>query len=262
MKQPNSINADYVTTPEKVSLLAGLMPSLHFYCRFIEIVFRASRKAKRGIYHDAEWYLSSYNVLKQLEKIGIRFHVSGIDHLQRLDGPCVIIGNHMSMTETVVLPAIINPAKNITFIVKESLLRYPVFKHIMRSRNPIAVTRTNPRQDLKTVMEEGVARLQEGISIVVFPQTTRSVSFDPEQMSSIGVKLAKKAGVPVIPLALDTSAWQNGKYIKDFGRIDVSKGVYFSFGEPLCVQGKGTEEHRMIIEYIETKLKEWGKKDK
>ncbi len=262
MKQLNYINATYLTTPGKVSLMAGLLPSLHFYCRFIEIVFRASRKAKRGVYHDAEWYLSSFNVLKQLEKIGICFHVTGIDHLQRLVGPCVIIGNHMSMTETVVLPAIINPAKNITFIIKESLLRYPVFKHIMRSRNPIAVTRANPRQDLKTVMEEGVERLRKGISIVVFPQTTRSVSFDPEQMSSIGVKLAKKAEVPVVPLALDTSAWRNGKYIKDFGKIDVSKDIYFSFGEPIHVQGKGTEEHRMVIEYIETKLKEWKKDGK
>jgi 1-acyl-sn-glycerol-3-phosphate acyltransferase len=262
MNQLNYINASYVTTSEKVSLVARLLPSLHFYCRFIEIVYRASRKAKRGVYHDDQWYLSSFNVLKQLEKIGICFHVTGIDYLQRLDGPCIIIGNHMSMTETVVLPAIISPAKNITFIVKESLLRYPVFKHIMRSRNPIAVTRTNPRQDLKTVMEEGVARLREGISIVVFPQTTRSVSFDPEQMSSIGVKLAKKAGVPVIPLALDTSAWKNGKYIKDFGKIDVSKNIYFAFGEPICVQGKGMEEHRIVIEYIETKLEEWNKEGK
>jgi len=179
MKQLNYTNANYVTAPEKISLIAGFAPSVNFYCRFIEIVCKASRKAKRGLYDDSEWYLSSFNVLKQLEKIGICFHVTGIDHLQKLDGPCVIIGNHMSIMETVVLPAIINPAKNITFIVKESLLAYPIFKHIMRSRNPIAVTRINPRQDLKTVMEEGEKRLREGLSVVVFPQTTRSVSFDP-----------------------------------------------------------------------------------
>jgi 1-acyl-sn-glycerol-3-phosphate acyltransferase len=259
MEQLNYINTNYLTKPGKISLIARLVPSINFYCRFIEIVYKASRKAKCGIYEDSEWYLSSFNVLKQLEKIGICFHVTGIDHLQKLDGPCVIIGNHMSMMETVVLPAIINPAKNITFIVKESLLRYPVFKHIMRSRNPIAVSRVNPRQDLKTVMEEGVDRLRKGISIVVFPQTTRSVSFDPEQMTSIGVKLAKKAEAPIIPLALDTSAWKNGNFIKDFGKIDVSKDVHFAFGEPIRVQGKGTEEHQVIIEYIETKLKEWKK---
>jgi 1-acyl-sn-glycerol-3-phosphate acyltransferase len=257
MKQLNSINANYLTRPGKISLIARLAPSINFYCRFIKIVIKASRKAKHGVYDDTEWCLSSFNVLTQLENIGICFHVTGVENLQKLDGPCVIIGNHMSMMETVVLPAIINPVKKITFIVKESLLRYPVFKHIMRSRNPISVTRVNARQDLKTVMEEGVDRLRKGISIVVFPQTTRSVIFEPEQMTSIGVKLAKKAEVPIVPLALDTSAWRNGNLIKDFGKIDVSRDVHFAFGEPIRVQGKGTEEHQMIIEYIQTTLKEW-----
>jgi 1-acyl-sn-glycerol-3-phosphate acyltransferase len=76
-------------------------------------------------------------------------------------------------------------------------------------------------------------------------------------MNSIGVKLAKKAGVPIIPLALQTSAWGNGKMIKDLGKIDSAKKVYFAFDAPLMVKGKGGEEHEMIIEFIQAKLKEW-----
>jgi hypothetical protein len=49
------------------------------------------------------------------------------------------------------------------------------------------------------MMDGGLARLKQGISIVVFPQTTRMVDFDASQFNSIGVKLAKKAGVPVVP---------------------------------------------------------------
>jgi 1-acyl-sn-glycerol-3-phosphate acyltransferase len=258
MKQLNYVNSHYLTTTENLSLVARLAPSFLFYCRFFSVVFRASRKAKRGIYGDSEWNSSSLEVLNHLEKIGVRFEVTGIEHLQMLKGPCVIIGNHMSMMETLVLPVIINPVKNVTFIVKESLLRYPIFKHIMISRNPIAVSRTNPRQDLKTVMAEGVERLGKGISVIVFPQTTRSSSFDPEQMSSLGVKLAKKADVPIVPLALRTSAWNNGKFIKDFGKIDMKERVYFAFGEPLRIQDKGAEEHQMVTEYIQAKLKEWS----
>ena len=62
----------------------------------------------------------------------------------------------MSMMETLILPVMVQPIKPVTFVVKETLLSYPVFKHIMLSRNPIAVTRTNPRQDLKTVLNEGL----------------------------------------------------------------------------------------------------------
>jgi len=78
-------------------------------------------------------------------------------------------------------------------------------------------------------------------------------------MSSIGVKLARKAEAPIIPLALDTRAWRNGNFLKDFGKIDVPKDVHFAFGEPIRVKGKGAEEHQMIIEFIETRLNRWKK---
>jgi 1-acyl-sn-glycerol-3-phosphate acyltransferase len=141
-------------------------------------------------------------------------------------------------------------------VIKQSLLEVPLFKHVMRSRDPIAVTRTNPRLDLKTVLEQGCERLSRGISIIIFPQTTRA-PFNPEQFSSIGVKLAARAGVPLVPLALLTDAWRNGKLIKDLGFIDPSKKVYFRFGKPLRVEGKGNEQHREVMGFIERNLEHW-----
>jgi 1-acyl-sn-glycerol-3-phosphate acyltransferase len=232
-------------------------PSLVFYLRLFCIVFRASRLAKKNCYDGSDWMESSYEVMQRLEKVGIRIEISGIENLVGVRGPAVIIGNHMSMMETLLLPAMVQPVKPVTFVVKEKLLSYPVFKHIMLSRNPIAVTRTNPRQDLKTVLNEGLDRLKKDISIIVFPQTTRSHTFDARQMSSIGVKLAKKAGVPIVPLALKTDCWQNGKRIKDFGKLDVTKTAHFAFGEPITVEGKGDAEHVAVNAFIAGKLKEW-----
>jgi 1-acyl-sn-glycerol-3-phosphate acyltransferase len=163
----------------------------------------------------------------------------------------------MSTLETFVLPAIIHPIKKITFVVKKDLMEYPIFKHIMLSRDPIAVSRENPREDLKMVLDEGIKRLRSGLSIVVFPQTTRSNTLDPSQFNTIGIKLALKADVPIIPIALKTDAWGTGKIIKDFGKINPEKKVYFSFGEPLRIKGRGVEEHKRIIQFISTKLKEW-----
>ncbi|TKB27022.1 1-acyl-sn-glycerol-3-phosphate acyltransferase [Desulfopila sp. IMCC35006] len=234
-----------------------LFPSLNFYLHLFCIVYRASRLAKRGRYDGSNWMESSYEVMQQLEKVGIRVEISGIENVVAASGPVVIIGNHMSMMETLLLPVMIQPIKPVTFVVKDSLLSYPVFKYVMRSRNPITVTRTNPRQDLKTVLNEGLDRLQHDISIIVFPQTTRSHTFDPNQMSSIGVKLAKKAEVAVVPLALKTDCWQNGKKIKDFGKLDVTKKAHFAFGEPVRVKGKGDEEHAAINAFIAGKLQEW-----
>lgn len=253
-------NGSYRTRPVRPSLLARIAPALPLYASIVTIVVGGSRKAKRGPYGDEGWNRNSIETLFALERVGCIFEIDGIDNFRSLSTPCVFIGNHMSTLETFVLPTLIVPFKKVTFVVKQSLVVYPVFRHIMRSRDPITVGRTNPREDLKAVLEGGAEKLKNGTSLVIFPQTTRSDVFDPAQFNTIGVKLAKRANVPVVPIALLTDAWGNGKYLKDFGRIDPSRKVHFSFGEPMTIQGRGDEEHQKIIEFISGKLKEWGGK--
>ncbi len=256
--QDFEIHNNYYISPErKVSFFARIFPSLCFYLPFLGIVFRSARQAKRGIYDDEVWRLSSLQVFQLLEQVGVRFTIDGFEHLRDLDGPCVLVGNHMSIMETVVLPCLVLPFFRVTFVVKKSLLTYPVFKYVMRSRNPVAVTRSNPRADFKTVMNQGSERLADGISIIVFPQTTRAHRFDAENFGSIGTKLAKKAKVPVVPVAVKTDAWANGTLSKDFGRICPEIPVRISFGKPLRIEGKGGEQQREIAAFIEEKLAQW-----
>jgi 1-acyl-sn-glycerol-3-phosphate acyltransferase len=240
------------------SRLAAAFPGLAFYRRAAGIVWRAGRQAARGRYDDAAWSRSSLAIFRALEKAGVRIAIDGADHFLALEGPCVFIGNHMSTCETFLLPTIIRPSKPVTFIVKRELTEYPVFGHVMRSRDPILVGRSNPREDLKAVLEGGVRRLQAGISIIVFPQTTRTPVFDPAAFNSIGVKLAKRAQVPVVPVALKTDAWGNGRIVKDVGRIDPTREVRFAFGEPLRVQGTGAAEHQQVVDFIRRNLLAWG----
>ncbi|CAG35065.1 related to 1-acyl-sn-glycerol-3-phosphate acyltransferase [Desulfotalea psychrophila LSv54] len=258
MKKLSYTNSHYSSPSHNPGALYKLFPSTCFYLRFLKEIMVSAHKARQGLYTGEAWVNSSLAILGMLEKIGVSFDISGIEHLQKQDGPAVIIGNHMSALETAILPSLVYPKKPVTFVVKQSLLDYPVFKHVVGARNPIAVSRTNPRSDLKTVMTEGCKRIEEGTSIIVFPQTTRSHSFSATEMSSIGVKLAKKAGVPIIPLALRTDAWENGKKLKDFGKINITKKVYFAFGNPLTVQDRGTEEQEHICKFIENKLHEWS----
>ncbi|MBU4469103.1 MAG: 1-acyl-sn-glycerol-3-phosphate acyltransferase [Proteobacteria bacterium] len=257
MNQLKYTNSVYHTVPEKISLFARTFPELSLYGRFINIVIKASAKAKHHKYKDDDWCASSMGCLSALEKVGVNVEISGIHHMEQLDGPCVIIGNHMSLLEAIVLPTIVQPIRKVTYIVKQSLLDYPVFGHVMRSRDPIAVSRTSPRQDLTAVIDGGIKRLERGVSIIAFPQTSRMHGFDPSQFSTIGVKLAQKANVPILPLALKTDAWGNGKYLKDFGKIDPAKRVYFAFDKPIRVKGRGAEEHKAIIKFITKKLSEW-----
>lgn len=245
-------------TPEQAATFpARLLPSVAFYGRLLRTVYRDSVVARLGGYDTATWSASSGEIFTVAERSGLDIGVQGLEHIQGLSGPAVIVGNHMSMLETLLLPAILCPVRRITYVLKEGLLAYPFFKHILYAIEVVAVTRTNPRQDLKIVMQEGCERLTRGLSVVVFPQTTRSHSFDPQQMNTIGIKLAKKAGVPVVPLALRTDALQNGKLIKDLGRLDPNRPVRFAFGAPLEVKGKGNEAHAAVVDFIVEKLAGW-----
>ncbi len=258
MKDIQYQNHIYHTKPVRPAWFSKTFPSISFYLPFMRVIIQASGVCKRGMYSRSKWCHSSFRIFEHLERIGAQIEITGIEHLEQVGDSCVIIGNHMSLLETVILPCIVQSVRDVTFVVKQSLLDYPIFKHVMRFCDPVAVSRTNPREDFKAVMTGGKERLGKGISIIVFPQTTRTVTFQPEQFNTIGVKLAQKAKVPIIPLALKTDAWGNGKHLKDFGCIDTSRIIRFAFGEPISVQGRGSDEHQQVIDFIQQKQDEWA----
>jgi len=128
---------------------------------------------------------------------------------------------------------------------------------VMRSRDPIVVGRKDPRKDFEEVMTKGMELLSRGVSIVIFPQSTRSIEFNPEEFNSLGVKLAKKAGVRVIPIALKTDFWGQGRFIKELGPLDSRKTIYFRFGESFPVTASGKTENQRIIDFIQGSLEKW-----
>ncbi len=250
---------NYVTNPIHSSGFLQCFPNLYFYPRMLSTVFKASYKAKRGRYSEEDWIKNCADIIRFLEKVDCRITIQGKKNFINLKEPCVFVGNHMSPLETFVLGAIIGPHRPMTFVVKESLMRYPVFKHILMTINPIVVSRKNSREDFKVVMEEGKNRLDHGTSVVVFPQGERAKSLEPEKFNSMGVKLAKRAKIPAVPLALKTDAWDQGWIIKDFGRIRPFRPIYFSFGRPMHIQGNGRNEHEKILDFISSRLNFWQK---
>lgn len=255
-------DSDDYHTPQKdtLSIIAKMRLDSGFYFTFkyALIVLRTRKEAIRKVYDTKAWTDSSFEILRFIENAGGIFHITGMENITRPQGSVLFISNHMSTLETMILPSIIGPHKELTFVVKESLVKHPLFGDVMRSRNPIVVGRNDPRKDLEAVMNGGVDLLHNGISIVIFPQSTRSVEFKPEEFNSLGVKLAKKAGVEVVPIALKTDFWGNGKLIKELGPLDHNKQIHIKFGEPMKVSGNGKEENQRIIDFIQSSLKEWN----
>lgn len=229
------------------------------YLCFASVVIKSSQMARKGKYDDEAWIKASFRVFQHIEGCGGRFHIRGLDNLKKTTEPLIIISNHMSTLETVIFPCLFVPFRPITFVVKEALVMGRVFGPIMRSRNPITVSRTNPREDFRAVLDQGKEILDKGVSLVIFPQATRRVEFIPEQFNSLGIKLAKNTGVKVLPMAIKTDFWGNSQHLKGFGPLDRKKPIYMTFDEPMTVKGNGKEEHQQIIRFISSHLEEWKK---
>ncbi len=253
---------DGYKTPNTVprALLDRILLESRFalYIELLRAVLEARKASLRGIYDDTYWTYSSYRVFRAIEQCGGRFDIDGFNNIRNARPPVVFVSNHMSTLETQILPVLIEPIMQVTFVVKEELINDTLFGPIMRSRNPVAVTRKNPGKDLKIVLSEGTKRLESGISVIVFPQSTRDERFDPAHFNSLGAKLAKRCGCQVVPIALKTDFWSNGTVLRGFGPLYRKKTIRFSFGEPIDSQNPSKQIHSRTVEFIGEKLRTWG----
>jgi 1-acyl-sn-glycerol-3-phosphate acyltransferase len=200
----------------------------------------------------------SYRSLRYAEQCGARVRIEGLEHLEAVPGPAVIAGNHMSTLETLLLPGILAPFKVAAYVIKESLTTHPLFGPIMRSMPVVPVTRAHPREDLKQVLERGARLLGQGISVVVFPQATRMVEFDAAGFNTLAEKLAGRAGVPVVPLALRTDFFRPGRWVRDMGPVDPARPVHVRFGPAVATDARGHGSHEALVGFITACLREWG----
>jgi 1-acyl-sn-glycerol-3-phosphate acyltransferase len=250
-------NNTYKTEIDKVSLIARLFPGFIFYSRLFGILLSQWWSIKKGVADSDSMRMAACRVIKTAEKSGLNVHIKGIDNLQKHKEPVVFIANHMSTFETLLLPCMLQAHTDLSFVVKDSLLSYPIFGLVLKKFNPISLSQTNPKADLKLILSESKQRIKSGSSILIFPQGKRTLNFNRKKFNSMGIKIAKNSGTPVIPIALKTDAWEPGKILPDFGRINPEKSTYFTYGEPVIINDKGKIEHEQVLDFIENNLEDW-----
>lgn len=253
--------SNYQTSPTKKRSIFDRLScgTCVFFCiSFLKKLFQNRKLALSNKLDTSTWAKKSLEMINLIEDCGGKIHIEGLDNITKSKSPVVFIGNHMSTLETMILPGLIASHREVTFVVKKSLTTHPIFGPVMRARKPIAVERKNPAIDFKKVMEEGVENLKKNISVVIFPQSQREVGFNPLKFNKMGVKLAKLADVNIVPVALKTDFWKNGKLIKDVGGLNRKLPIHIKFGEPIKVNGSGNEEHQKVIDFISSNLKSWN----
>jgi len=149
--------------------------------------------------------------------LGIRVRVHGRENIP--DEACVIISNHQSAWETYYMQHLFKPQSQVT---KASLLKIPVFGWTFAMLKPIAINRSNKRQAMNQVVEQGSMRISEGNSVLIFPEGTRTDPEHPLPFRKGGAVLAKAAGCKMVPVTHNSGQfWLNDRFEKVTGTIDV-----------------------------------------
>jgi 1-acyl-sn-glycerol-3-phosphate acyltransferase len=171
---------------------------------------------------------------------GVQYKVLGEDNIP--PGPFVVLSKHNSQWETFYLQLLFQP---LSTIMKRELLNIPGFGWGLRLLKPIAIDRGNPRDAMRQMLDQGVARLEEGVSVLVFPEGTRSPDSGKAKYARGGAALGVRAGVPLVPVAHNAGDhWPPHQLIKYPGMVTVS------IGEPLETAGGNARE-------LTEKAREW-----
>lgn len=131
---------------------------------------------------------------------GINVTLTGTEHLP--DGPVIFMSNHQSNFDILTLLAAM--PRQIHWIAKKELFEIPVFGPSMRRGGYIPLDRGDGRKALKS-MDEAAATIQQGKSVVLFPEGTRTSDGNLLPFKRGGFILARKAAVPVIPVTINGS---------------------------------------------------------
>lgn len=178
---------------------------------------------------------------------GVRYDIRGREHLP--DEPCVLLANHQCEWETIYLQILKPP---VCTVLKQELLQIPWFGWGLRLLHPIALDRSKPARAMRQVLTQGVLRLQEGLSVLIFPEGTRVAPGSRKRYNKSGAVIACRAGVPVVPVAHNAGErWPGRHWIKNPGRLSVR------IGPPISTQGRNPEEVLAEVEaWIEGQLSE------
>ena len=204
-----------------------------------------------------------FSTVTAAEALGMTVTVEGFENRKAVDGPVLYLSNHMSMTETILLPAIMLSFGPLSYVAKESLSRLPFLAKAAAHMGMVPISRVSPREDLMNILRIGAGRLGNGESFLIYPQGTRCEVFSRKRYSSIGAKLAERAGVPIVPVVVDTRCQPTRtkgllrKALKDFGPVDTSLDLRVACG-PAIPCGKSKEMHEAAFSWMAGKLESWG----
>jgi 1-acyl-sn-glycerol-3-phosphate acyltransferase len=161
--------------------------------------------------------------------------------------PHIYVMNHQSMFD--ICAAFICIPANIRFVAKESLKYVPFLGWYMWAMGMIFIDRGNHLKAVRSLERAG-KRIRDGANILVYPEGTRSTDGRILPFKKGPFVLAIRAGVPIVPVAIDGS----GACIPK-GTLHFRPGtVRVKLGEPIPTAGLTDADRDALVRRVRDSL--------
>ena len=178
---------------------------------------------------------------------GLGYRVEGIENFPF--GAHVALWKHSSAWETIAQFVIGRPQ---VLVLKGELMWVPFFGWALKQLRSIPIDRSAGTSAVLQVVDEGSARMQQGLWVLVFPEGTRMPAGETRKYGVSGALLATRTGCKVIPVAHDSGYyWGRRGLLKKPGTIRVV------IGRPIDAAGRDPRElNAEVQKWIEATVAE------
>ena len=187
-----------------------------------------------------KFYRLCYKIAGPVIRFFRPFTVIGEEN--RIDGAAMVCANHSAMIDPFHIALAFGIDTNIHVIAKIEIFKIPVISTILWKLGMICVDRSI--NDIASV-KASLGYLKNGEKVVIFPEGTRMSEFHADAAKSGAVKMAERAGVPIIPVFLS----RKKPYFKK------SKVI---FGEPYLIEKQNekrtAEDYEKLSEDLMSKI--------
>jgi len=150
--------------------------------------------------------------------------VRGIENVPKTGG-VLLVSNHQSYLDPACIA--VRLPRPLSFLAKSELFEVPGLAWLIRELGAIPI-----RQGAGDIgaLRETIQKLRDGHGLIVFPEGTRTPNGELQRLEPGIALIARKCGVPVIPVAIEGSfdAWPTGS------RIFQSHPIRIAYGTPMA----------------------------
>jgi len=191
---------------------------------------KESKKFYRGCYRIAGPVLRFFRPIK----------VFGKENM--IPGAALVCANHSAMIDPFLIALAFDINTQIHVFTKIEVFKTPVFSYFVKKLGMISVDRG--ALDVQSI-KSSLTYLKNGEKVVIFPEGTRISEHDSAAAKSGAVKLAERAGVPVLPVYIPRK--------KPF-----LKKIHIVFGEPYYIEKQSEkrtpEDYAKLSEELMNKI--------